>query len=168
MEHILTATHVLFSILVSLAVGSSTLAVAGILYALRDGVLDASERDLLGVTYVVLRVAMVGLLASAVVLWWFAFGPFSAPLSPFALTLFVMLGILYLNAFLMTLHYMPRSIGPALQAGAWYTVGIGYALVGAGVTLGYAAYGILFATLVCTFFAVINGFMKFGIKKAQT
>ncbi|MFM2374122.1 MAG: hypothetical protein RLZZ234_117 [Candidatus Parcubacteria bacterium] len=166
METILTTAQVLFSLFTSLAVGGSTLAVLSVLHAFKDGALDASERSMLGVIYFVLRVAMGALLVLAVFLWWMGGAPFTAPLSGFACAAFTMLGVLYVNALLMTLHYMPFKIGPAIQAGAWYTLGSGAALMGAGVRVSYTMYIVLYLILVLVFAAVISGYMKYYVQKA--
>lgn len=160
MEPILFVS-ILFSMFVALGIGASTLAVSEFFYAISDGKIDTKERGMLGVIYFVLRVAMIGILFTAAVLT-FAKNPqfYHVGLTDFALMTFSMLGILYLNAILMTLHLMRSNIGPAFQAGAWYTLGISNAAAGAGFFLSYTGYLLMYAVLFTTFFVVINGLMR--------
>lgn len=104
---------------IGLGVGSSTLAIASFLAALKDGTIDESERRMLGVIYVTLRVAMVLILVTTLILAWLRPETFGENIK----FLFILVGVLYLNAVLMTKHWIPSSIGPALQAATWYTLG---------------------------------------------
>lgn len=59
MEIIMLFVAVIFSFATSLGVGSSTLAIANFFVAIADGMIDPEERKMMGVVYIVLRVAMV-------------------------------------------------------------------------------------------------------------
>jgi hypothetical protein len=45
------------------------------------------------------------------------------------LALYTAVAVLYVNAIGMTMHWIPRQIGPAIQATSWYSLGILMALV---------------------------------------
>jgi len=109
----------LYGMVVSLGVGSSTLALTFYLLALRDGVIDEAERAHLGIVYVVLRVVMVLVLILLAVRT--MIGGFFGEYIWFT---WLLVGVLYGNATLMTLHKMSMKIGPALQASTWYALGI--------------------------------------------
>jgi hypothetical protein len=152
--------HIPFSVFVSLGVGASTIAISQFLYAFRDKQVDPSERSMLGVVYFVLRVAMVGILVTALLLTIMNAAPFTLPLSTFALTAFAMLGILYANALAMTLHLIPLRIAPAFQAGAWYTLGITNAARGADIIFSWTTILVLYSTLFAIFLTTITVVMK--------
>lgn len=155
LETILSCIVILNASSIGLGVGSSTLAIASFLTALKDGTIDESERRMLGVIYVTLRVAMVLILLTTVALAWLRPETFGDN-TPF---LFILTGVLYLNAVLMTKHWIPSSIGPALQAATWYTLGFVatitmfqlFELTYPNFALLYAA-DIVFAVLVVKFF----------------
>lgn len=124
--YILNAT--LMSMGISLGVGVSTATVVLFLMAIRDCVVDESERRNLGYLYVLLRVAMVTILVTTIVRTWQLYGTSTiSPDTPFfestIFTVWILLGVLYLNAILMTAKLMPKTFGPGIQAGAWYTLG---------------------------------------------
>ena len=104
---------------IALGVGGSTLAIASYLTALHDTTIDPSERRMLGVIYTVLRTAMVLILLTAIIITWLRPDVFGTS----AVFLFTLIGVLYANALLMSFHTMPMTIGPALQAATWYTLG---------------------------------------------
>lgn len=110
---------VVHSSAIALGVGASSVAIAGFLTAIADGTFDPSERRIMGVVYLSLRIAMgMILVTSAAILWLDPsfFGSFTAPL-------WFLMFILFLNALLMTKHWIPYTLGPAIQAGTWYTLG---------------------------------------------
>ncbi|MCA9363132.1 hypothetical protein KC851_02335 [Candidatus Kaiserbacteria bacterium] len=110
---------------VSLGVGSSTLAITNFFVAIADGKIDDTERRMMGVVYVVLRVAMVVILVTTVILISYEFGGAGVLNMPgFAWAEIIVLLVLYTNALLMTHHLMPSTFGPALQGGSWYTLGV--------------------------------------------
>lgn len=105
---------------IGLGVGASTLAITGFVTALgNDGKIDVSERRMMGVIYLSLRIAMALILMASLILYWIDplfFGWFSMPM-------WILIGVLYGNAFLMTKHWISSKVGPAIQAGTWYTLG---------------------------------------------
>ncbi|MEZ4200112.1 MAG: hypothetical protein R3B69_00710 [Candidatus Paceibacterota bacterium] len=96
---IITVVAILFSVFVSLGVGASTLAVSEFFMPLAMALL-IKERGMLGVVYTVLRVAMIGILLTAIVLVWQGVMPLAIAgnISAFGAMCFTMLAILYGNA----------------------------------------------------------------------
>jgi hypothetical protein len=136
------------SIFISLGVGSSTLAITNFFAAIADGTIDETERRMMGLVYIVLRVAMVGILIATIALHApVVLAAGLAAMTTFMWAQWVVLLVLYGNATLMTKRLMPSTFGPGLQAGSWYTLGIMMALALQGVTqytllqfvLGYVA-----------------------------
>lgn len=146
---------------VSLGVGSSTIAVVQFFKAIADGNIDESERRIMGVGYTVLRVAMGLILVSTtihgVILYYFV-GLGSAYFTPFFVGLWLVLGVIFLNALAMTKHWIPSSLGPAIQAGSWYTMGLMFALLPLGlISFTFTQFVLVYAGVVCLAIAIING-----------
>jgi hypothetical protein len=68
METLFIASSIIQSIGISLGVGSSTLAVLNFFHAIADGTISEEERNFMGITYIVLRVAMGIILISSIAL----------------------------------------------------------------------------------------------------
>ena len=152
---------ILQSFSISLGVGSSTLAIINFFTAIADGTIDDTERRMMGVVYVVLRVAMVAILITTVLLTGakLLYIPFSQ-LGAFTFGQMTVLFVLYLNAALMTAHLMPSTFGPAIQAGSWYTLGTLAALAPLGVTtFNYLEFLVGYITWVVLAVAIVNGTM---------
>ncbi len=135
MELIILFVAVIFSFATSLGVGSSTLAITNLFVAIADGSIDGTERKMMSVVYVVLRVAMVTLFFMRAILT--AYNTYhlgAAAFTPLLFAQWTILAVLYLNAILMTLRIMPSTFGPSLQAGSWYTLGTLAALLPLGLT----------------------------------
>ncbi len=62
MDVIFILVAILQSIGISLGVGSSTIAIVNFFVAIADGKIEPTERKMMQVTYVILRVAMVTIL----------------------------------------------------------------------------------------------------------
>lgn len=107
-------TEIIFSLGLTLGVGSSTFALIFFIRALEDGVVDPTERKFLGTVFVVLRIGMallfLGLLLSLML-------PAALPLP-----LWLLLGVITVNAVLMDRHIMPMQYGPVLAGGSWYSL----------------------------------------------
>lgn len=103
---------------VALGVGASSLAITGFMVALYDGVIEPGERRILGVTYWALRWAMLMIPVTLSVVTYLDPG-----IIPHVHFIWIIIAVLYINAFLMTKHWMPIQVGPALQAASWYTLG---------------------------------------------
>ena len=119
LETITSIALILNASAISLGVGSSTLAITSFLVALNDKKIDASERRMLGVIYILLRVAMIMILVTTLFIVWQRPTLFGNQTQ----FLYTLIAILYLNAFCMTKHWISMKIGPALQAATWYTLG---------------------------------------------
>lgn len=125
MEIVLIITAVVFNIALSLGVGSSTLAIINFFVAIADGSINSDERKMMGIVYIVLRVAMVLLLLSSLVTVSLNVQRDGIVVyNPQVISTFILLFVLYLNAILMSLRIMPTSFGPSIQAGTWYVFGI--------------------------------------------
>lgn len=157
----ITLVTILQTFSISLGVGSSTLAIINFFVAIADGTIDETERRMMGVVYVVLRVAMVLILVTSVILVSYNFAgsvPFN--FSGFIWGQLLALMVLFVNAMLMTARLMPSTFGPALQAGSWYTLGTLTGLQIIGMTsftfihflMGYITWLILAV-------AIVNGIM---------
>ncbi len=169
MELIILFVAVIFSFATSLGVGSSTLAITNFFVAIADGSIDGTERKMMSVVYVVLRVAMVTLFFMLAILT--AYNTYhlgAAAFTPLLFAQWTILAVLYLNAILMTLRIMPSTFGPSLQAGSWYTLGTLAALLPLGLTnftygqfvLGYLAMLMLATGLVNGIMAILKSHKK--------
>jgi len=155
-----TFVAIVQSFSISLGVGSSTLAIVNFFVAISDGKIDETERRMMGIVYVVLRIAMILILATTVLLMIFDHLDAGIDMTSLVSAQLVVLIVLFLNATLMTMRKMPSTFGPALQAGSWYTLGTLAALVPLGLTtftlteffLGYVTWLILAI-------AIVNGVM---------
>lgn len=155
-----TFVAIVQSFSISLGVGSSTLAIVNFFVAISDGKIDETERRMMGIVYVVLRIAMVLILATTVLLMIFDHLDAGIDMTSLVSAQLIVLIVLFLNATLMTMRKMPSTFGPALQAGSWYTLGTLAALVPLGLTtftlteffLGYVTWLILAI-------AIVNGVM---------
>ena len=153
---------ILQSLSVSLGVGSSTLAIVNFFVAIADGKIDATERKMMGVVYKALRVAMVAILVTTLGLIALGFiykGVMS--LTAFDIAQLFVLSILFINATLMTLRIVPSTIGPALQAGSWYTLGALMALRLQGITeFTFVQFFLAYAAWLLLAIGIVNGIIS--------
>lgn len=134
MEILFVLASVLLSMGISLGVGSSTMAILSFFLAIKDGKIEETERAFMGITYIVLRVAMVIILVSAATLAYLGAANQGAfYFNNYVIAQFILVGVLYVNAILMTLRIMPSTFGPAIQASSWYTLGFLAALYSVGI-----------------------------------
>ncbi len=120
----ITLVAIIQSLSISLGVGSSTLAIINFFAAIADGTIDETERRMMGIVYVVLRIAMVLILLSSLLLVSLEYSTVGlSGLTAFTYGQLFALGVLFVNAMLMTAHLVPSTYGPAIQAGSWYTLG---------------------------------------------
>lgn len=167
MEITFALATVIQSMAVSLGVGSSTFAVLNFFVAINDGQIDAVERKMMGVVYIVLRVAMGLILLTTLVQGWIIYQLIGMQyFTPLTILILTIIAILYLNAILMTLHLMPMTLGPGLQAGSWYTLGIVTAMISVSwVGFSLPQYFISYVSLVVFFTVAINLVMKYQKSK---
>ena len=163
MEIIIIILAVLQSVAISLGVGASTLAIANFFVAIADGEIDAEERRMMGIVYVVLRISMVLILLTTLLLLILDNTSLRLHIfAPYAYAQWVLVFSLYLNAILMTKHIMPSKYGPAIQAASWYTLGI----IAALVPLGYADFTLIeffagYGFMVILYIGIVRGLMVY-------
>lgn len=163
METLIFTAGVLLAMGISLGVGSSTLAVLNFFVAIKDGKIEETERHFMGITYIVLRVAMVIILFSSATLV-LTIG--QEYLKTYTMAQFLLIGMLYLNAILMTLRLMPSTFGPAIQASSWYTLGFLLAFYNQGVSdFSMTTFLLSYLAMFLVAVAIINGVM--GYLKSQ-
>lgn len=107
----------IFTVGLTFGVGASTFALIFYVQALRDGVMDSSERGFLHSVFVVLRIGMI-LVGIALLATFITERAFTNVQS----TQLALLIIITLNAILMTLKKMPMKLGPVLAGGSWYSL----------------------------------------------
>jgi hypothetical protein len=160
--------YVLLSILqvigISLGVGCSTVAITSFFVAIADGTIDPQERKMLGVVYILLRVAMVTILITTALLCllFLQDASFDSYTNPFSVSRWLLIGVLFGNALLMTKHLMPSIFGPAIQAGSWYTLGVTTALVPLGLTsFSFFEFFIGYIAALALAVSLVNGTMAY-------
>ena len=158
MEIIILLTAIIQGFAISLGVGASTLAIVNFFVAIADGKIDDTERKMMGIVYVVLRVAMSFILLTTLFLVGVAFA--EQTLGSYQLVQLIVVAVLFINAILMTKHLMPSTFGPALQAGSWYTLSVVTTLATLGIG-GYslAIFGLAYVTWLVLAVAIVNGVM---------
>lgn len=157
---LITFATILQTFSISLGVGSSTLAILNFFAAIADGKIDETERRMMGIVYIVLRIAMVLILLSSISLIVLNQMSGAFNLTPFVMGQLLALAVLFINAVLMTLRLMPSTFGPAIQAGSWYTLGTLTALIPVGLTdFTFTAFLLGYVTWIILAIAIVNGTM---------
>lgn len=152
---ILDLTLILQSLAIGLGVGSSTLAIINFFVAIWDGKIDPNERKMMGIVYIVLRVAMVVILLASTtttLLMYITDKPFET----YHAVEWTLLFILFTNSILMTKHLLPSAFGPAIQSSAWYSLGIFATIYLIGWNFTYIQFSIFYLTLFFIAVSVIN------------
>lgn len=124
-ETLFAITQVLRQMGVTFGVGASTFALTFFINALEDGTIDQSERRFMHIVYVVLRIGMTLITLSLLLLGAIALAsgaPISALFSSIYLMELTLIGVIIVNAILMTKHLMPMKFGPVLAGGSWYSL----------------------------------------------
>lgn len=164
-----TLFSILQSISVSLGLGCSTLAIVNFFVAIADGRIDENERRMMGVVYLVLRIAMIFILLSTIVLGAYNIVFLKLDPTPFIFAQWTLIVILFLNSVLMSKHRMPSAIGPALQAATWYTLGILFALLQIrSIHFSYLQFVLAYIAVIALAVAVVNGIMTLLHSKKST
>ncbi len=165
MEILIILMVMIQAMAVSLGFGVSTLTIIHFFVALRDGKITGEERRLIGINYIVLRVGMVLILLTTLTLTFIGYLHFGVGyFDPYVLGFWVLIFVLFINAILMTVHIVPLTIGPAIQAASWYTMGIFITLPSVGLdnfsfhqfAIGYAIMIIIFAIVVYGMLAILK------------
>ncbi len=168
MSIILYLASVVQVVSVSLGMGSSTIAILNFFNAISDGTIDLVERRMMGTTYTVLRVAKFLIIVTALVLA--MVGYYTEGLAYFnnyVLAQYTLILVLVVNAILMTKRIMPSTHGPAIQAGSWYLLGFGVALVELGLTnFTYPLFLVAYA-FELIFASVLINSVIYHLKKSQ-
>lgn len=161
MTLLITLVTILQSFSISLGVGSSTLAIVNFFAAIADGTIDETERRMMGIVYAVLRIAMVAILVTSLFLVTTESNLVGLMnLSAFSYAQLLALAVLFLNAMLMTAHLVPSTIGPALQAGSWYTLGTLAALQLLDITdFSFGIFLMAYITWLILAIGIVNGVM---------
>lgn len=166
MTLIISLVGILQTFSISLGVGASSLAIINFFVAIADGKIDETERRMMGVVYLVLRIAMMAILATSAILAMYEYYVMDGMLSVLSIIELVTLAVLFLNATLMTLRLMPSTFGPALQAGSWYTMGTLAALQIQGIAkFSYLVFFMGYLTWLVLAVGIVNGIM--AILKAK-
>lgn len=161
---IFNITVVLFMSFVGLGIGSSSLAISSFFVAIHDGGIDQSERRMLGMIYIALRIAMVGILITTVLLELLRSEFFGITV----MYLGVLLFMLYGNAIAMTKHWISAKFGPAIQAGTWYTLGFLTTIYAFNLySVTPLNFVILYGCDVLLFMVIVNGYLRYQNRKTQ-
>jgi cytochrome c oxidase assembly factor CtaG len=157
----LSLISILQSFAISLGVGSSTLAITSFFVAISDGNIDDTERRMMGVVYIVLRVAMVLILVTTLIILSAKYATVGfGGMSAFHFGQIFATVVLFVNAMLMTAHIIPSNFGPAIQAGNWYTLGTLSALLPLGLTnFTFLQFGLAYVTWLVLAIGIVNGIM---------
>ncbi len=163
MDALIIFLTVLQGTAISLGMGGSTFAILNFFAAIADGVISEEERNLMGIVYTVLRIVMVVILITAAAL---AIDGYltseKAYFTPYILAIWTLIIVLYSNAFLMTKRIMPSTIGPALQASTWYTLGIFGAFYSLRLTdFTYMQFILSYFAFIIFAVALVNGVMAY-------
>jgi len=114
----LTFIDIVFSLGLTLGVGSSTFALIFFIKSLKDGTIDQVERSFLHVVFTVLRIGMV-LIAAGL-------GGFllldAVPEPTAYLAECALLFVIVVNAILMDKRIMSMRFGPIIAGGSWYSL----------------------------------------------
>lgn len=164
MEILYIITAVVQSLGLSAGVGSSTIAVMQFFAAIADGKIDDSERRVMGVTYKLLRVSMGLILVTTAIqgaiLYYYA-GMGVAYFNPFTVGVWLIITVLFLNSIAMTKHWLPSTLGPGIQVGSWYTLGVIFAFVPLGLTsFTFLQLLLAYVGMICLATAIVNSVMN--------
>lgn len=160
---LITLATILQSFSISLGVGASTLAIVNFFVAIADGKIDETERKMMGIVYIVLRIAMVLILTTSIFIIFGQIFTGTLPnMSGFTLGTLIALTALFINAVLMTWHIMPSTFGPAIQAGSWYTLGMLAALSALSITnFSLLIFLLAYITWLVLAVSLVNGGMAY-------
>lgn len=169
METLILGLKVLQGMGISLGVGASTLAIIFFFLAIKDGQISRDERSYLGVIYVVLRVAMGIILVTSVLAGIFGYLNFGSEyFTPYICAQAILTAVLFVNALLMTIHVMPSTFGPAIQASSWYSLGILAAVYAQGMqNLNILVFVFAYGTLIFFAISFINAMMAYLKEKRE-
>ena len=167
MTTLFTLIAILQAFSISLGTGASTLAIINFFVAIADGGISPDERRMMGVVYIVLRVAMVLILLTTITLLirQYGIGGLSS-MSTFHLGQALAITVLFVNAVLMTKHMIPSNFGPAIQAGNWYTLGTLSALLPLGIVgFSLTQFALAYIAWLILAISIVNAIMAMQMAK---
>ncbi len=161
METLILVVSVVQAMGISLGVGSSTLAILNFFLAIKDGKIDETERHFMGITYMILRIAMVIILFTTLFLAYIGYNNVGIEyFTTYTIAQLLLITVLFTNAILMTMRIMPSTFGPALQASSWYTFGFLTSIYLNGLTtFSLVTFLLCYLALFLIAVAVVNGVM---------
>jgi hypothetical protein len=167
MTTIFTLIAILQGFSISLGTGTSTLAIINFFVAIADGSISPDERRMMGVVYIVLRVAMVLILLTTIVLLVSQYGIGGlGSLTVFNFAQVLVIAVLFVNAVLMTKHIIPSNFGPAIQAGNWYTLGTLSALLPLGIVgFTFTQFALAYIAWLILAISIVNAIMALQMAK---
>ena len=158
LDLLFTVLVLIHSNTIGLGVGASTIAIAGFLTAIGDGTFDPSEKRIMGVVYFTLRVAMGTILVSSGLVYLMDpqyFQEFTSPM-------WILIAVLFINAVLMTKHWISGKFGPAIQAATWYTLGFLVTIYIFGfATVDMTYFAVFYAAALVVGIVIVNGCMVY-------
>ena len=169
METLVIVATIAQGVAISLGVGTSTIAIVSFFGAIADGTIDKTERYMLGFIYYVLRVAMVIITLTMLALFSAeAITTGTITLTTASVSTILLVCTLYANAILMTMRVMPSTVGPALQAATWYTLGTMASLNSLGlVTFGIIPFFLGYVSIILLAIALVNSVMAIMKQRRQ-
>jgi hypothetical protein len=164
---IFTLIAILQGFSISLGTGASTLAIINFFVAIADGTISPEERRMMGVVYIVLRVAMVSILVTTIILLVSKYGAMGlGTLSTFHTAQVLVIAVLFINAILMTKHLIPSNFGPAIQAANWYTLGTLAALIPLGMShFTFTQFALAYVAWLILAISIVNAVMAIQMAK---
>jgi hypothetical protein len=167
MTILFTLVAIVQSFSISLGVGSSTVAIVNFFVAIADGSIDPSERRMMGIVYVLLRIAMLMILITTFILVARDYAQQGLwAMSDFSIAWIFVISALFVNAMLMTMHKVPSNFGPAIQAGSWYTLGTLAALASLNMTsFTLVEFFLGYVTWLVLAISIVNGVMALQLAK---
>lgn len=164
LDILLTAAIIFQASAIALGVGSSTITIISFLTALKDGTIDEGERRMLGVDYWSLRAAMFGIVLTT----GFISGLHRTFLDPIETYVWLLVVILFANAFGMTKHWISMKVGPALQAATWYTLGFLATIhLSHLFAIDNSVFVLLYLTDIVIALVLVNGFMAWRTRHTK-
>ncbi len=148
---------------IALGMGGSTLAISNFFVAIADGTIDPGERKMMGVVYVVLKIALALIFVTTGYLILSALSTVDvASVATYLWAQLLVAFVLLLNSILMTKRIMPSTMGPGIQAGSWYTLGILTTVVGMlDMNITMSMFLVWYGTALVVALLIVNGVMKY-------
>ena len=161
MELLYIVITIVQTLAISLGIGAATLSVLNFFGAIKDGLIDDTERHLMGLTTNVLRIALSLLVITTFLQAILRFSTIGVEIfSTLFFILWTLICFLILITILTKRSLLSSTVGPGMMVASWYVLGIVLALISLGVQ--NFSYWQFFVGLVATMalsVSVINGFL---------